>query len=757
MKSLLPAILLVFLAASCERPAGAGGGGGIDELAEEREALEASRRELDRARRELEAQREAMQAEREARQAELDEAGELAGAEADDLSGEEPEVDGGGIEDESDSVADGEFAEDSGDGDLGGPDAAGETALEFGAEPLPVADYNLFYDGLADQGDWYETIDYGYVFQPSVVVGDADWRPYLHGRWHYTDYGWYWDSQEPFGWATYHYGRWVRIVGRGWCWVPGFRWAPSWVCWREGGGGLGWAPLPPETCWLGDDGGYGHGVEADFGVSLSWFVFMEARHLDQPVWRHCVPRGQNRRWWERSRPCTRIAPHRGRIYCGGPRHEGRLPLRPLGFEMLDGLRDRGRGRAAGRPDLVDGRIRAFAPGIDVPWNPRLQPGRTAGWLGRVEVDRDGLGTNAARIERARDARREWIRRAANWREDIGVGRARMSDLLEANRRRVADGTTRRTTRSGFARLAAAEETPPEGGTGGRRTRANREAGARADAPAAPEDALAGQPGPVDGMVRDQGRGGLPRGVRPDRSSGLDFLVDPAQRGEATADPRQPGDDSAGPSFESASGDVAGSGSAARRRAAANAVPVEAPAAIPAPPQARQAGANAAARGNAAADARQRGQFEARQRQEQVRRQQEQARQSQLEQAQRQQELLREQAARAEAQRRQQQAEARAREQARQEQNQQQAAARQQAAQRAREQQEQLRQAQQEAMQQRQEQARQQAAEQARQQAAERARQQQEQQARQQSQRREQADRIRQQQERLREAAGQRRR
>jgi uncharacterized protein YraI len=34
-------------------------------------------------------------------------------------------------------------------------------------------------------------------------------RPYTVGRWVFTDrYGWMWASSEPFGWATYHYGRW---------------------------------------------------------------------------------------------------------------------------------------------------------------------------------------------------------------------------------------------------------------------------------------------------------------------------------------------------------------------------------------------------------------------------------------------------------------------------------------------------------------------------------------------------------------------
>ena len=74
-----------------------------------------------------------------------------------------------------------------------------------------------------------------------------DWRPYTNGHWIYTDAGWTWISDEPFGWATYHYGRWIRLRGFGWVWVPGEQWAPAWVSWRKGNDYVGWAPLPPEA------------------------------------------------------------------------------------------------------------------------------------------------------------------------------------------------------------------------------------------------------------------------------------------------------------------------------------------------------------------------------------------------------------------------------------------------------------------------------------------------------------------------------
>ena len=92
-----------------------------------------------------------------------------------------------------------------------------------------------------------ETGDYGYVFQPRQAIQSRDWRPYTNGHWIYTDAGWTWISDEPFGWATYHYGRWIRLRSLGWVWVPGEQWAPAWVSWRKGNSYVGWAPLPPEA------------------------------------------------------------------------------------------------------------------------------------------------------------------------------------------------------------------------------------------------------------------------------------------------------------------------------------------------------------------------------------------------------------------------------------------------------------------------------------------------------------------------------
>ena len=109
------------------------------------------------------------------------------------------------------------------------------------------ASYSTFYRNLEPYGVWRETSSYGYVWQPREAERSRSWRPYTNGRWIYTDAGWTWISEEPFGWATYHYGRWTRLRNIGWIWVPGDEWAPAWVSWRKSNDYVGWAPLPPEA------------------------------------------------------------------------------------------------------------------------------------------------------------------------------------------------------------------------------------------------------------------------------------------------------------------------------------------------------------------------------------------------------------------------------------------------------------------------------------------------------------------------------
>jgi len=100
-----------------------------------------------------------------------------------------------------------------------------------------------FYDSLSDYGTWVYDPQYGDVWVPDAEDG---FRPYAtRGHWVLTEYGYTWVSGYPWGWATFHYGRWHYDDYYGWEWVPGYEWAPAWVSWRQGGGYFGWAPLTP--------------------------------------------------------------------------------------------------------------------------------------------------------------------------------------------------------------------------------------------------------------------------------------------------------------------------------------------------------------------------------------------------------------------------------------------------------------------------------------------------------------------------------
>ena len=116
-------------------------------------------------------------------------------------------------------------------------------------------------------GTWSNHARWGEVWRPRA---DRDFRPYYNGHWEDTrEYGWLWVSDDSWGDVPYHYGRWVFDPREGWLWVPGYVWAPSWVVWREGGGNIGWFPMPPGDDYYGD-GAYRDNFANRYGYS-DWY------------------------------------------------------------------------------------------------------------------------------------------------------------------------------------------------------------------------------------------------------------------------------------------------------------------------------------------------------------------------------------------------------------------------------------------------------------------------------------------------------
>jgi hypothetical protein len=113
-----------------------------------------------------------------------------------------------------------------------------------------MEDAAIFYEELDQHGDWVEYENYGPVWYPTQV--QENWRPYVDGRWTPAEEGYVFETAEPWGWATYHYGNWMPTEEYGWVWVPGRTWYPNTVTWRTSpesespdASYVGWAPVPP--------------------------------------------------------------------------------------------------------------------------------------------------------------------------------------------------------------------------------------------------------------------------------------------------------------------------------------------------------------------------------------------------------------------------------------------------------------------------------------------------------------------------------
>lgn len=143
----------------------------------------------------------------------------------------------------------------------------GENADEY-ADTDPGA-LTEFKPALEGHGTWVQDPTYGTVWVPASAEVGTDFQPYVTaGHWTYSDSTDYvWVSDYEWGWAPFHYGRWVYLPGHGWSWIPGRRYAGAWVVWRTGPAGygyVGWAPAPPEWYWYD-----GYAV----GWSFGWYHY----------------------------------------------------------------------------------------------------------------------------------------------------------------------------------------------------------------------------------------------------------------------------------------------------------------------------------------------------------------------------------------------------------------------------------------------------------------------------------------------------
>ena len=177
---------------------------------------------------------------------------------------------------------------------------------------------DFFYNNI-NGGSWIEVGDYGYCWQPDIAATDPSWRPYADGYWAYTDLGWTWVSYEDWGWATYHYGRWVRIADLGWVWRPGYEWGPAWVSWRTGGNYIGWAPLPPETEFVYESRPLTGHLDVEFDIGPAYYNFVDVRYIGEPVLRsRIIPFEQNITYVNQTVNVTNITYKNKTVYNYGP-------------------------------------------------------------------------------------------------------------------------------------------------------------------------------------------------------------------------------------------------------------------------------------------------------------------------------------------------------------------------------------------------------------------------------------------------------
>jgi len=145
---------------------------------------------------------------------------------------------------------------------------------EHSAARRYVSDDVVGYQDLDDYGGWRPVPEYGTVWFPHVSV--VSWAPYRYGHWVWiSPWGWTWVDDAPWGYAPFHYGRWVNYGGA-WGWVPCPPrvvavayvrpvYAPALVAWVGGphfaagigfGGGIGvgvnvgWFPLGPREVFV---------------------------------------------------------------------------------------------------------------------------------------------------------------------------------------------------------------------------------------------------------------------------------------------------------------------------------------------------------------------------------------------------------------------------------------------------------------------------------------------------------------------------
>ena len=186
-----------------------------------------------------------------------------------------------------------------------------------------------FKPALEGHGQWVDDPAYGTIWVPAASEVGSDFAPYTTGgHWTYDDTTNYvWVSDYSWGWAPFHYGRWVNASHHGWAWIPGRTYAGAWVVWRSGDAGygyVGWAPAGPDWYWYN-----GYAVGWTFGYT-PYYSYCHRDYFYNPYVGGHVVRGGDPRGRDieaHTRPYTPAQPGVGPVGNGngGP---GRVAANP---------------------------------------------------------------------------------------------------------------------------------------------------------------------------------------------------------------------------------------------------------------------------------------------------------------------------------------------------------------------------------------------------------------------------------------------
>jgi hypothetical protein len=270
--------------------------------------------------------------------------------------------------------------------------SAGESNTTQGAS------YDVFYDRLQSDGRWFNDETYGYVWEPNVASADQNWRPYTDGRWVYTDRGWTWVSNENFGWAVYHYGRWVRLSETGWVWVPGSKWAPAWVSWRQSDDYVGWAPLPPEA-ESDQDLKIEGWADSYYNIGPASYVFLKIVDLGNRSYRNVIASPRDPvDFISRTRNVTSIYYGNGGVIDNGPSYEqlvqrSNVKIDRYRLNYVQQNDPKAQFAATARGD----QLQVIAPAAQLQRAATVEP-QVAGNISKAQVDRGWQGIDEAKAK-----------------------------------------------------------------------------------------------------------------------------------------------------------------------------------------------------------------------------------------------------------------------------------------------------------------------------------------------------------------------